>query len=53
MEIEAIMLEETHMWGSLACKDCGGVLYIDADRKWHKDKIFGFAAMMNCEPKEE
>jgi hypothetical protein len=48
LRIENIKLEETHMWASLICKKCGGILYIDADRKWHKDKIFGAAAMIRC-----
>jgi hypothetical protein len=48
MRIEKIKLEETHMWASLVCKRCGGTLYLDADRKWHKDKIFGTAALIQC-----
>jgi len=49
MEIENIKLEVTHMWASLECKFCGGILYLDADKKWHKDKIFGMATIMTCE----
>lgn len=48
MRVEKIKLEETHMWASLVCKKCGGLLYLDADRRWHKDKIFGTAAMVRC-----
>jgi len=49
MQIETVKLEETHMWARLECKSCGGVLYLDADRKWHTDKIFGVASMLNCD----
>ena len=52
IRVDKIKLEDTHMWGSLVCKNCGGILYLDADRKWHKDKIFGMAAIINCKKKK-
>jgi hypothetical protein len=53
MQIDMVKLEETHMWARLECKVCGGALYLDADRKWHTDKIFGYVALTNCDPKKE
>jgi hypothetical protein len=51
MRIEIVKSEKTHIWARLVCKNCGGTLYLDADRKWHKDKIFGMAAMLKCKKK--
>lgn len=49
MRIECVKYEETHLWAKLVCKVCNSELYLDADKKWHKEKIFGSAALKKCE----